>query len=233
MIPPNIGLLKIAYFSGSLGMRFTRALDAAIKHLKDRGADRLIVDLRGNIGGSLGFARLASYMCPGKIPIGNSLTQKRLRSGYDRENLPQVPMPGSTIEALVTLGRFIFRDKSVVLMTQGLGPQPFHGKIVVLVNEWTNSAAEMLASFAADHDLAVVVGIKTAGNVLGAANFKVGSGYWLRLPIFGWYTSCGESLEGKGVTPRISVDIDPRQLITGVDQQMDRALEVLGTLAHC
>lgn len=228
LIPPSIGVLKIAHFSGSLGMRFTKALDAAITDLKNRGADRLIVDLRGNIGGSLGFARLASYMCPGKIPIGNSLTPKRLRSGYRRESLPRVPMPGNKIEALVTLGRFAFRDKSVVLMTQGLGPQPFHGKIVVLVNEWTNSAAEMLTSFAAENDLATTVGTKTAGNVLGAANFKVGSGYWVRLPIFGWYTSRGESLDGKGVTPHISVDVDPCQLISGVDQQMGKALEIIG-----
>jgi len=231
MIRPNIGVLKIAYFSGSLGMRFTRALDAAIKDLKDRGADHLIIDLRGNIGGSLGFARLASYMCSGKIPIGNSLTPKRLRNGYDREALPEVPMPANKLEAIVTLGRFAFRDKSVVLMTQGLGPQPFHGKIVLLVNEWTNSAAEMVTSFAAEHDLATIVGTKTAGNVLGAANFKVGSGYWVRLPIFGWYTSRGESLDGKGVTPHIGVDVDPRQLISGIDQQMDKALDVIGTFA--
>lgn len=228
MISPHVGVLKIAYFSGSLGIRFTRALDAAIKDLKDRGADRLIVDLRGNIGGSLGFARLASYMCPGKIPIGNSLTPKRLRNGYDRSALPQVPMPANKIEALVTLGRFAFRDKSVVLVTQGLGPQPFHGKIALLVNEWTNSAAEMVTSFAAEHNLATVIGTKTAGNVLGAANFKVGSGYWVRLPIFGWYTSRGESLDGKGVTPHIIVDLDPRELSSGVDPQMDKALEVIG-----
>jgi len=95
MIQPGIGLLKIVYFSGSLGMRFTRALDAAIKALKDRGTDRLIVDHRGNTGGSLGFARLASYICPGKIPIANSLTPKRLRSGYDGEVLPRVPTPPS------------------------------------------------------------------------------------------------------------------------------------------
>ena len=231
LVSPNIGLLKIAYFSGSLGLRFTRALDAVMKDLKDLGADRLIVDLRGNIGGSLGFARLASYMCPGKIPIGNSLTPKRLRGGYDRETLPQVPMPANKFEAVVTLGRFAFRDKSVVLMTQGLGPQPFHGKIVMLVNEWTNSAAEMVTSFAAEHDLATIIGTKTAGNVLGAANFKVGSGYWVRLPIFGWYTSKGESLDGKGVTPDICIDVDPCQLSAGVDQQMDKALEVLTTLA--
>jgi carboxyl-terminal processing protease len=230
MIPPSIGLLKISYFSGSLGMRFTQALDAAIKDLKGSGADRLIVDLRGNIGGSLGFARLASYMCSGKIPIGNSLTPKRLRNGFDRQKLPQVPMPGNKIEAVFTLGRFAFRDKSVVLMTQGLGPQPFHGRIALLVNEWTNSAAEMVASFAAEQRLAAIIGAKTAGNVLGAANFKVGSGYWVRLPIFGWYTSRGESLDGKGVTPHISVDVDPFQLSAGFDQQMEKAVTVVTSM---
>jgi carboxyl-terminal processing protease len=115
-------------------------------------------------------------------------------------------------------------------MTQGLGPQPFHGKIVLLVNEWTNSAAEMVTSFAAEHDLAAVVGTKTAGNVLGAANFKVASGYWVRLPIFGWYTSRGESLDGKGVTPHISVDVDPCRLISGVDQQMEKAVAVITSM---
>ena len=88
-------------------------------------------------------------MCPGKIPIGHSLTPKRLRTGYDPASLPRVPMPRSRAELLLTLGLFAFRDKSVMLLTQGLGPQPFHGRIVLLVNEWTNRAAEMLANFAA------------------------------------------------------------------------------------
>ena len=92
-------------------------------------------------------------------------------------------MPRNRAALALTLARFAFRDKSLVLLTQSLGPQPFHGKIVILVNEWTNSAAEMVASFAADHRLATIVGNKTAGNVLGAANFRVGSGYWLRLPV--------------------------------------------------
>ena len=77
------------------------------------------------------------------------------------------------------LARFALRDKSVVLLTQGLGPQPFHGRVVILVNEWTNSAAEMLAGFASENHLATIVGTKTAGNVLGAVNSKVGAGYWL------------------------------------------------------
>jgi C-terminal processing protease CtpA/Prc len=210
-----------------MGLRFAKDLDAAVADLKGHGIDRLIVDVRGNIGGGLGLARLASYMCPAQLPIGHSLTPRRLRTGYKKEALPLVPMPRNRIELAWTLGRFIFRDKSLVLLTQGLGPQPFHGRIVLLVNEWTNSAAEMLAGFAAERRLATIVGTKTAGNVLGAANFKVGAGYWVRLPVFGWYTSKGDCLEGKGVSPDFSVEADPFLLNAGTDQQMNKGLELL------
>jgi C-terminal processing protease CtpA/Prc len=229
-IGPNIGLLKIPYFPGAMGMGFANALDAAVDHLNQQGCDRLIIDLRGNIGGSLGFARLASYMCPGKIAIGHSLTPRRLRNGYDPEALPRVPMPRSRPELLLTLTRFAFRDKSVMLLTQGLGAQPFHNRIVVLVNEWTNSAAEMVANFAAENQLATIVGQKSRGNVLGAANFRVGGGYWLRLPIFGWFTSKGRSLEGNGVNPDVLVEISPDALADGQDNQMARAVDIVNGL---
>ena len=205
-------------------------MDAAVDDLKQQGCERLIIDLRGNIGGSLGFARLASYLCPGQIAIGHSLTPRRLRKGYDPEALPRVPMPRSRAEFLVTLARFAFRDKSVMLLTQGLGEQPFHNKIVVLANEWTNSAAEMLAAFAAENRLATIVGQKTRGNVFGAMNFRVGGGYWLRLPVFGWFTSNGRSLEGNGVDPDVLVEISPDALADGQDNQMTRAVDIVNGL---
>ena len=229
VVAPKIGRLKVPYFSGAIGMRFGAALDAAIDNLKREGCDGLIIDLRSNIGGSLGFARLASYMCPDRIPIGHSLTPKRLRSGYDPANLPRVPMPRTRAELVVTLGLFALRDKSVMLLTQGLGPQPFHGRIAVLINEWTNSAAEMLANFAAENRLATLIGQKTRGNVLGAANFKVGGGYWLRIPVFGWFTSKGISIEGQGVSPDLSVDVTPEALAAANDHQLTAAVRILST----
>jgi len=224
VLPGNIGLLRIPYFSGSAGMRFGAALSTAVAELNGQGVDRLIVDLRGNIGGSLGFSMLASYLCPDKRPIGYSITPKTVRHGYDKNKLPRVPMPRTKAALLATLAAFAVRDKSVVLLTQGLGPQPFHGRVVFLVNEWTNSAGEMVASFAKENRLATVVGTKTAGNVLGATNFKVGAGYWLRLPIFGWITWNGDSLEGTGVVPDVEVEVDPELLSEGVDHQMDSAV---------
>jgi C-terminal processing protease CtpA/Prc len=139
-------------------------------------------------------------------------------------------MPQTRTSLIFTLARFVFRDKSVHLLTQGLDAQPFHGRIVLLVNEWTNSAAEMVANFAAENHLATIVGNRTAGNVLGAVNFHVGSGYWLRLPIFGWYTSQGKCLEGKGVSPDVVVELDPYLLSTGIDHQLNKAMEALGEM---
>ncbi|MCL5743733.1 MAG: S41 family peptidase, partial [Acidobacteria bacterium] len=115
MIGPGVGLLKIVYFPGAFGLGFASTLDHAVDDLKQRGCDRLIIDLRGNIGGSLGFARLASYMCPDRIAIGHSLTPRRHRSGYEADTLPRVPMPSNRAELVVTLARFAFRDKSVML----------------------------------------------------------------------------------------------------------------------
>ena len=121
---PKTGILKIPYFTGSTGISFANALDLAIRDLKSRGCDRVIIDLRGNIGGSLGFARLASYLCPDRIPIGHSLTPARLRKGYACDTLPRIPMPRTTPQFVLALARFALRDKSVVLLNQGLGPQP-------------------------------------------------------------------------------------------------------------
>ena len=232
VVAPGIGLLRITWFPGAMGLKLARALDSAIADLKGHGCDRLIIDLRGNIGGGLGFARLASYLCPDSIPIGYSLTPKRLRKGFKTEDLERVVYPDSRFGFAAALTRFAVRDKSIFLMTQGLGKQPFHGKVIILINQWTNSAAEMLVSFAAENRLATLIGTKTAGNVLGAVNFKVGGGYFLRLPVFGWYGVKGDCVESKGVSPDFAVELDPHELNSGVDQQLLTALSILKSEEH-
>src|SRR5205807_9824520 len=109
-------------------------------------------------------------------------------------------------------------------------PQPFHGRTVVLINEHSHSAAEMVASFAKENHLATLVGTRTAGEVLGGANFKLPGGYVLRMPVAGWYTWNGESIEGKGVEPDLIVDNAPDSLGAGSDTQLGRALEVIKSL---
>ena len=233
ILAPEIGYIKVATFPGAVGQSFARELDGAIRDLKNQGVQRLIVDVRGNIGGGLGSLRLMSYLCPGKVEIGYSLTRQRLRKGYEKERLTRIDrIPATKGELLRMAVRFkvFHRDRSMVLVTEGLGPQPFHGHTVVLINEHTHSAAEMVASFAKQNHLATMVGIRTAGEVLGGANFKLPHGYMLRMPVAGWYTWQGECIEGKGVEADVAVENSPETLAAGVDTQLEKAQEVVKAL---
>jgi carboxyl-terminal processing protease len=229
----DVGYVRVATFPGTVGQSFASALDDAMGDLKNRGVQRLILDIRGNIGGGLGSLRLMSYLCPGKLEIGYSLTRRRVRNGYQKEKLPRIgKIPATKAELLMMAVRFkIFqRDRSMLLVTEGLGPQAFHGRIVVLVNEHTHSAAEMVASFAKQNHLATLLGTRTAGEVLGGANFKLPKGYILRMPVAGWFTWQGECIEGKGVEPDVIADNAPETLSAGVDTQLEKALEVVKAL---
>ena len=141
--------------------------------------------------------------------------------------LPRVPMPDTRAGIIFRLAQYSVRDKSLVLLTQGLGPQPFHGHIVVLINEKTSSAGEMAAQFAKDARLATLVGEKTAGLVAGADVFDVGSGYSLFLPVFGWFSASGVYNEGSGVVPDIHLPVDPVRLAAGTDDQLNKALQII------
>ena len=91
----GVGFLRIASFPGASGRVFAQRLDAAVSQLLKAGCDRLIVDLRGNIGGGIGSLRLMSYLTPGKIPIGYSLTRRRYKQGFRKESLPRISrLPG-------------------------------------------------------------------------------------------------------------------------------------------
>jgi len=98
---------------------------------------------------------------------------------------------------------------------------------VILVNEYTASAGEMVAAFAQENSLATIVGTKTARRVLSGSAFKAGFGYMVGLPVAAYLTWEGGLIEGKGVTPSVAVEMKPEQLLAGEDRQMQRALEVV------
>jgi carboxyl-terminal processing protease len=225
----NIGYLKATIFPGLLGIDVARELNAAFAVLSD--CDRLIVDLRGNLGGGLGLLRLMSHLTAHKIPIGYSVTRKRAERGFDKESLRRFDwIPSNNLGIPLVALRHAGRDGSVVLMTEGLGPKKCHGRIVLLVNEHTVSAGEMITSFAAENKLATIVGTETAGRLLGGTGFKVGHGYLVILPKAAFYTWQGKSYEGRGVTPDVPVAWSPEAAREGKDNQLEKAIEVAKSL---
>jgi C-terminal processing protease CtpA/Prc len=229
MLTDEIGLLKVAMFPGAIGIDVAKDIDRGIAALN--GCSRLIVDLRGNTGGGIGGLRLMSYLTPGKLEVGYSLTRKRRERGYRREELTRfgrIPSRKGTLFWLAA--RYALVDKSILVVTEGLGPRRFHGRVVLMVNEHTASAGEMVAAFAEENKLATIVGTKTPGRLLSGGAFKVGHGYILGLPVAGYLTWQGRMLESNGIIPSVSVELSREALREGRDTQLEKAVEVLKSM---
>lgn len=67
--------------------------------------------------------------------------------------------------------------------------------IVVLVNEGTASAAEIISGALQDHDRAVVVGTPTFGKGLVQTLFQLGDGVALKLTTARWFTPSGRTIQ--------------------------------------
>jgi C-terminal processing protease CtpA/Prc len=227
ILPDSIGYLKVSIFPGLLGIDVSRELDAAVKTLSD--CSRLILDLRGHLGGGLGVLRLMSYLTPGKIPIGYTVTRRRAEKGYEKERLRRLDrLPSTKLFGIPGMAlKYIGRDPSVVLVSEGLGRQPWHGRIVILTNEHTVSAGEMVCAFARENGLARIVGTETAGRLMAGSGFKVGHGYMVIMPKAAFITWQGNMYEGRGIAPDVIVPWAPDAYREGRDNQLEAASRIL------
>lgn len=219
--PDGVGWLKVTKFPGAVGIDIAKQIDAGVRELFE--CKRVVVDLRGNAGGGLAFLRVMSYLTPDRLPVGYSVTRTRAERGYSKESLAafgQIPAHKSSLIWLVL--KFGLRDDSVKIITEGLGPKPFHGRVVVLTDETTTGAGERIAAFVRERKLGCIVGARTAGRLICCSVYKVGLGYFVRIPARAWFTWAGEQLEGKGVAPDIPVGPSDRSQ----DEQLNRAIEV-------
>jgi len=228
VLSDSIGYLKVSILPGLLGLDVAREMDAAVKGLAQ--CDRLILDLRGHLGGGLGVLRLMSHLTPKKLPIGYTVSRKMAEHGFQKENLKAVdrlPTDRPNFLAIATMMlKYARRDPSYLLISEGLADQKWHGHVVILVNEHTVSAGEMVSAFAQENQLATIVGTETAGRLIPGSGFKMGLGYMLIMPKASYVTWHGNRFEGHGVEPDVAEPWSPREYLAGRDNQLDAAMRV-------
>ena len=106
--------------------------------------------------------------------------------------------------------------------------------LVVLVNENSASASEILAGAVKDQERGTIVGMQTFGKGLVQRLFALPDGSGLNVTIQKYYTPKGTSIHGVGVAPDEAVKLPEKYKTTAVsaipegeDTQLQKALEIL------
>jgi carboxyl-terminal processing protease len=169
MVPgTKIADLRLEQFSTGA----TTKLKTAIEDLRAAGADRLILDVRGNPGGFVNEA------------IG--ITSQFLASGavYRERNAAG-------------------EEKSTPVAPGGLATDL---PLVVLVDNGSASAAEILAGAVQDAGRGTLVGVRTFGTGTVLGEFPLSDGSALRIGTLEWLTPKGRVIWHEGITPDVIVE---------------------------
>ena len=146
---------------------------------------------------------------------------------------------GGTISLGITIGEFFERAVDCgAFITRGgwrdgksswqLGSARYRGRVVVLVDGATGSAAEIFSAVLQEHGRATIVGRKTAGAVLASWYHGLPDGGELQLSREDYVTPKGRRLEDNGVEPDVKVARTVADVRAGRDVDLEAALGVLG-----
>ncbi len=152
MIDERTGFLKVNRFAENTHNEFRKALKA----LKIKGLDRLILDLRNNGGGYMGEAE----------KMADELLNKGRLIVYTQSKDPHY-------------------DHKSYAMKEGLFE---NGEIIILINENSASASEILSGAVQDNDRGLILGRRSYGKGLVQRGFQLVDSSEVRITISRYYT---------------------------------------------
>ncbi len=102
-------------------------------------------------------------------------------------------------------------------------------KVVVLIDEGSASASEILAGALGDSNRAMIIGEKSFGKGLVQELMSVSQTTSIKITVADWITPSGAVISGKGITPMIVVSQEGQTKDPATDPTIQRALEFIRT----
>src|SRR5213594_1477906 len=208
-----------------------------------------------DLGGGIACVKLRQFQeqSPGDMAAA---LEKAAKTGMKALVLDLRGNPGGLLTAAVEVTEEFIDDGKLVVYTEGRVRNQnmrfsAHAKksypalpMVVLVNQGSASASEIVAGALQDWGRAIVVGSQTFGKGSVQTIIPLSDGSGLRLTTAKYFTPKGRSIHGKGITPDIVVEITKEPASSSVreqpaldpmeelkkDIQVQRALDVIKTM---
>lgn len=189
----DVFVIQLYSFNALAEAKMQEALREYIKS----GAEKLVIDLRGNPGGYLQSAvAIAGYF----LPTGKIVVRESFREGGEEKVYRSV---GRAIKE--------FTPKDVV----------------VLIDNGSASASEILAGALKEHGVATVIGVDSFGKGSVQELVELSDGSSVKITVARWLTPNGLSISDGGLKPNIRITRTPQQRLEEVDPQLEAALKFL------
>ena len=186
MIEPGYGWVRLSQFQERTVEDFVNRIDALYR--QDPQLKGLVLDLRNDPGGLLDAAVAVSAAF---LPEGVTVVSTNGQLAESRFTYKASP------EFYVRRGADPLRRLPAALKTV---------PVVVLVNEGSASASEIVAGALQDHKRAIIMGSQTFGKGSVQTVRPLGPDTALKITTARYFTPSGKSIQAKGIVPDVLVD---------------------------
>jgi carboxyl-terminal processing protease len=186
----------------------------------------------------IGYIRLTQFSANAPSELAHAIAQLE-EQGAQGYILDLRNNPGGLLQAGIEIARF-WLDQGTVVYTvnrqgtlgsfEAYGPALTEDPLVVLVNQGTASASEILAGALQDNGRAKLVGEKTFGKGLIQSLFDLTDGSGLAVTVAKYETPKHRDIHKLGIQPDLEVSLDPitlNQVGTAADEQYQVAVKLL------
>lgn len=163
------------------------------------------------------------------------------RSGSDKLLIDLRGNPGGYLESAVSMaGNFLpkgaevvtedYRGKrdNIVHRSKGTGGVPENARVVILIDQGSASASEILAGALQDAGVATLIGTRSFGKGSVQELVEIDGGS-LKVTVARWLTPAGRSISDGGLSPDIEVKRTREDVAAERDPQKERAIEFLNS----
>ena len=147
--------------------------------------------------------------------------------------------PGGNLSTVCDIARMIL-PKGLIVYTEDKygkreeytcdGANQIKVPLVVLTNGYSASASEILAGAVKDYGIGTLVGTTTYGKGIVQKVINLSDGSAVKLTVSNYFTPNGNNIHKIGIDPDVEVEFDAEQYKNGVDNQLEKAKEVLAGL---